>query len=133
MRSGGHISFPCGYMTPKVGPHKSYGFAPGQIYGSSASLVMRQGLVRVDNPYFEYLTAFDRKSSTLYLVLMNNDDEYRDTEISLDASRLFDGKHRNLKSASVVDADGAVSPVAISENLNIGIGGYGLKVLKLKY
>lgn len=133
MRSGGRISFPCGYMTPKVGPHKSYGFAPGQIYGSSASLVMRQGLVRVDNPYFEYLTAFDRKSSTLYLVLMNNDDEYRDTEISLDASRLFDGKHRKVKSVSVLESDGSASSLPVSGLWNVGIGGYGLKVLKLKY
>lgn len=133
MRSGGRISFPGGYITPKVGPHKTYGFAPGQIYGSEASLVMRQGMVSVSDPYFEYLTAFDRKSSTLYLVLMNNDDEYRETEIFIDGSRLFDGKYREVKSAALIDADGESAPMSVSGRWNVGIGKYGLKVLKLKY
>ena len=37
LRSDSNISFPYGYMTPKVGPHVTYGFAPGNIYGKKAA------------------------------------------------------------------------------------------------
>lgn len=70
MRSGGRISFPSGFITPKVGPHKTYGFSPGKIYGESARLVMERGLVSVDNPSVEYLTA--RGKDCLFVILLNN-------------------------------------------------------------
>ena len=41
LRSDSNISFPYGYMTPKVGPHVTYGFAPGNIYGKKADLLFR--------------------------------------------------------------------------------------------
>ena len=71
-RSGGEIDFPGGFFTPKVGPHRPYGFAPGQIYGKKVNLTMKKGLVKLDNPYVEYLTATDMDGKKLYVILMNN-------------------------------------------------------------
>lgn len=133
LRSGGRISFPSGFVTPKVGPHQAYGFAPGMIYGSEASLVMRQDMLVVDNPYVEYLTAFDRKSSTLYVILMNNDDESQETELSVDSAGLFNGRGREVKSASVIDADGSLTAVGTTGSWTVSIDKYGLKVLKIRY
>ncbi|WP_431210114.1 hypothetical protein ACQ86N_29190 [Puia sp. P3] len=44
-------------MTPKVGPHESVGFAPGVVDGVAARLVMEAGLVEVDDPDVEVVTA----------------------------------------------------------------------------
>ncbi|MBS1601131.1 MAG: glycerophosphoryl diester phosphodiesterase, partial [Bacteroidetes bacterium] len=43
LRSGGRIHFPRGFMTPKVGPHESVGFAPGVVNGVAARLVDSSG------------------------------------------------------------------------------------------
>jgi hypothetical protein len=37
LRSGGAITFPRGFVTPKVGPHACFGFVPGQIFGAPAN------------------------------------------------------------------------------------------------
>ena len=132
LRSEGKISFPSGFITPKVGPHKSYGFAPGRIYGAEASLIMRQEMFVVDNPYVEYISAFDKKSSTIYVILMNNDDEVQETDVSVDAGRLF-GRDRAVKSTSVIDADGSTAQAGSYSKCSLSIDAYGLKVLKLKY
>ncbi len=38
----GNITFPQGFITPKVGPHTTYGFAPGTIYGQPAGLLLKR-------------------------------------------------------------------------------------------
>lgn len=115
LRSGGQISFPKGFITPKVGPHRTYGFAPGQVYGVECELIMRQGLVSVDSPYMEYITALDENGRTLYVVLMNSDDEARRANLSVDITKLFGGDGVAIKDASC------------------DIDAYGIKVLKIKY
>lgn len=117
LRSGGEISFPRGFITPKVGPHQTYGFAPGKVYGTEADLIMRPGLVRTDNPYIEYITALNRKKRTLFVILMNNDDENRSASVEICQDRLSEGKKS------------ALSP----ETREVSIAPYGLDVLELKY
>ena len=41
--------FPTGFMTPKVGPHRTFGFAPGTIFGHATDLIFRQGMMHCDN------------------------------------------------------------------------------------
>lgn len=75
-RSGGEIDFPGGFFTPKVGPHRPYGFAPGRIYGKKVRLTLEDGL-EVDNPYVEHITARSMDGRRLYVVLLNNSPETR--------------------------------------------------------
>ena len=56
-RSDGQITFPRGFVTPKVGPQRITGFAPGQIFGHEAHLILRQGVVRTGCPDIDCLTA----------------------------------------------------------------------------
>jgi hypothetical protein len=58
-------------MTPKVGPHVSYGFAPGKIYGNKARMILPEDMINTDNPYLEYITAVSEDNSTLYVVILN--------------------------------------------------------------
>lgn len=83
LRSDGKIYFPGGFITPKVGPHKTYGFAPGKIYGNEARLIMKPGLVDVSNQHIEYLTAYDETRHKLYIILMNNDDRIQQCTIDI--------------------------------------------------
>lgn len=133
IRSDGRISFPCGFITPKVGPHRTYGFAPGTIYGAEAGLVMRQKMITTDNPYFEYLTAFDKKTSTLYVIFMNNDDDRQAASVSVDEDKLFGESGHAVVTASIITADGQSASVSAAGKWNISVEAYGLKVLKIRY
>ena len=59
-------------MTPKVGPHESVGFAPGVVDGSEARLVMEPGLVVVENPDVEVVTARSTDGKRLFLIFLND-------------------------------------------------------------
>lgn len=71
LRSNGQVKFPYGYMTPKVGPHVTYGFAPGDIYGHKADLVLRPDMIVSDNADVEYITARSTDGKKLYLVVLS--------------------------------------------------------------
>jgi hypothetical protein len=70
LRSGNQVVFPRGFVTPKVGPHESYGFAPGKIYGQEARLVSQEGLVECNNPNIEYILGKNNKST--FVILLND-------------------------------------------------------------
>lgn len=70
MRSKGRISFPRGFITPKVGPHKSLGFAPGKINGKEAQLILSGELLEIDTPLCEYLIA--KSMDSYYVILLNS-------------------------------------------------------------
>jgi len=70
LRSNSAISFPAGFITPKVGPHRTYGFAEGNVMGERASLVMLPGEFNCDNPNIEIVLA--RNNSHLFIMLLND-------------------------------------------------------------
>lgn len=72
LRSDGKIRFPRGFMTPKVGPHKTVGFDSGFIEGQKADLILRKGLVEIDEPNIDYITALSTDKKTLFVILLNN-------------------------------------------------------------
>ncbi len=72
LRSEGRVSFPRGFITPKVGPHKITGFAPGTINGQKADLILSKELVKSDNPNLEVLTAVSEDKKTYYFIVMNS-------------------------------------------------------------
>jgi len=81
MRSNNVISFPRGFITPKVGPHQTIGFESGLIYGKKATIVLIPNLIKTNNPLCDYLTVVS--GSTLYILAMNSCSESIDVEISV--------------------------------------------------
>lgn len=127
LRSSNKIVFPRGFVTPKVGPHQSYGFAPGKIFGESASLIMREGLIKCDNPNVEYITAVSTDQKKLFILLLNDIGETMNAEINIDINKLG-GKPNTVKK---------ITELTRSENIEVGavlkiqLPGYGIKVLSL--
>ena len=72
LRSKGKVTFPRGFVTPKVGPHQTYGFAPGTVNGEKANLVINEKWVKVDNPSIDYILAEAVESKKKYAILLNN-------------------------------------------------------------
>ena len=72
LRSGGKVVFPRGFITPKVGPHQTYGFAPGSIYGQPATLTIGDDEPKPEYPAVEAITARAPRDTFRYVVLMNN-------------------------------------------------------------
>jgi len=79
LRSGGRIRWPRGFMTPKVGPHESVGFAPGVVNGVSARLVDSSGFLAVENPDVEVITARSVDGGRLFLVFLNDTPKSQET------------------------------------------------------
>ena len=105
LRSDGRISFPRGFITPKVGPHQTIGFADGTIDGKKAKLVLVPGLVKTDNPQCDYLTI--RSDSTLYVLAMNS-------------------STNKIRTTITVQTDSGKS-----EFKEVDFEGYGLKVIEV--
>ncbi|MCC5928640.1 MAG: glycerophosphoryl diester phosphodiesterase [Cyclobacteriaceae bacterium] len=129
LRSSGEVEFPGGFMTPKVGPHRTYGFAPGTVYGQKADLIFRQGMIRCDNPDIEYITALSENKSTLYILAMNQSPKEGSGSFSIDISRLSPkakwGKEKVLQ--------GDVPEVKRSEGkMNVSIPAWGMNVVALE-
>lgn len=82
MRSNNRISFPRGFITPKVGPHQTIGFNKGLIDGKKAKLVLIPDLVKINNPLCDYLTIVS--DSTLYILAMNSCSKSINVEITVD-------------------------------------------------
>jgi hypothetical protein len=82
LRSNGQVRFPRGFVTPKVGPHQTYGFAPGIINGQKANLVIDEHLVKIDHPAIDYLLAITEKKDQVFVILMNNRVQTTDFKIS---------------------------------------------------
>ena len=88
LRSDNKIIFPRGFVTPKVGPHESYGFAPGKIYNEPANLLIREGLVECDNPNIEYVMAQSADKKKLFVVLLNDRGDEMNGTIKLNMQKL---------------------------------------------
>lgn len=106
LRSGGKVVFPRGFVTPKVGPHQTYGFAPGAIYGQPASLVIRDGLVTPASPNIETITALSPDKKKLFIVLMNARAQATAAAVKLQPAviQMGQGQLTNLVSGKPIDA-----------------------------
>ncbi|MCF3110587.1 glycerophosphoryl diester phosphodiesterase [Niabella sp. CC-SYL272] len=131
LRSQGRIDFPAGFLTPKVGPHKTFGFREGKIFGQQGKLLFKEGLVSLSNPNMDYLCALNQKTKKLYLFVLNNDDELQQGDLKIDGSRFIPGCEIRPESAECFTASGErmkdVPPNKIK------IGPYGLTVYAFDY
>ncbi|MBZ4189290.1 glycerophosphoryl diester phosphodiesterase [Niabella beijingensis] len=130
LRSNGQISFPAGFLAPKVGPHKTYGFSSGKIYGNEAELVMTDQLVTLNNPNIDYLCAIDRRTKKVYLFLLNNDDETQTTDLNLSQNATVGGIRITPGNAELL-SEGKRLPAALKNA--ISIAPYGLRVYRFDY
>lgn len=87
-RSEGLIAFPRGFVTPKVGPQRITGFAPGRIGKHEADLILRPGLVRTGCPDLDCLTALSTDGRRLYVVLLGSSAHANQGRITLDVTKL---------------------------------------------
>ena len=92
LRSGGEINFPRGFVTPKVGPHQAYGFAPGVINGEPASMWIPAGLITSSNPNVEYLSSKSTRSSKLLIVLLNQMPGEEKIRVQVDPAKVVLGQ-----------------------------------------
>jgi hypothetical protein len=110
LRSGGAIAFPRGFFTPKVGPHASYGFAPGKVLGEPAAL--RWAELPTGSPAVDALIAEATAGRRIFVVLLNNSAHAVTARVQVDAAALTGGRARAWKSVTLRDATGRPADVA---------------------
>lgn len=132
MRSEGKVTFPRGFITPKVGPHQTYGFDPGIVYGKSASLVLNEGMLESQSPYLDYMAAIDSTNKNLYFILLNNGNDELKTTIGLNLDKILQGS--KIIQSIWLDAEGkAAESIKENADINVSIPAYGLKIIQVKY
>ncbi len=92
LRSGGQVKFPRGFVTPKVGPHQTYGFAPGKIYGQTAQLVIREGVATTDQPVVDCLLFKGENDNQALVVLLNDRAQPTDFTLKINSEKWGQGK-----------------------------------------
>src|SRR5690606_1532812 len=134
MRSGGAISFPRGFITPKVGPHQPYGFADGKVFGKTAKLWLPKNLLQADNPMVDYIGAVDAATKDLYVILANNSNGEQLTRVQLTPNDVISGQHIQTNKLTVLDENGLVLHSAPAKDLlDIAVPKHGLRILKISY
>ncbi|MNK00526.1 hypothetical protein D3C87_183110 [compost metagenome] len=134
LRSNGEVSFPRGFITPKVGPHQSYGFAEGKIYNTPVSLMLSDGLLKTDSPYLDYIEAVNTAEKKCFLVLLNNSNKPLTTQVQINPKKIIGASVSKIKSAVFVGKDVKKQTLkAADQSWNIEIAPYGLKVIQLNY
>jgi hypothetical protein len=130
LRSEGEVTFPRGFFTPKVGPHASYGFAPGSIYGTAAGLAW--GEAGVDNPAIDCVIARAVDSPRVYLLLMNEVAREHTVTLSPEAASLTGGRASSFSGGGVISPSTSAK-LDLNQPLRLTVPGYGLTVVALDY
>lgn len=86
IRSGNTISFPRGYVSPKVGPHQPVGFEKGTFNDEKVSLLLYPDLLEVDNPNIDYFFMKAENTESFYLVLLNQQQKVNNVKWSINPS-----------------------------------------------
>ncbi len=132
LRSDGKITFPRGFITPKVGPHQSYGFKPGEVFGKEANLKIVPGGINVNNPSLEHVVAQTEKEGSLLIVLLNQHHEQQNGTIRLDLQRFNRGK--SPSTVRVLDQEGKVlQNLSVNQDWRVSVSPFGLAVLELVF
>ncbi|GAB3010838.1 glycoside hydrolase family protein [Spirosoma pulveris] len=124
LRSAGKVTFPRGFVTPKVGPHQTYGFSAGSVYGQPASLLVQEGLVQPDSPVIDYILARSVDQKKLYVVLQNNRAQATKTTVKLNPAVI----HKTMTKARWLPTNQAVP----AGDIAIDVPGFGQQVLEVE-
>lgn len=128
-RSNGQISFPRGFITPKVGPHQPYGFAAGEIFGESADLWLPEGLVSVRNQQIDFMAAKAHQGNGVYLMLLNNSTVEQHSSVSFGQ---LDGLSSYSQAVLLDEKGNKLRNLPLEEGVfSVDIPALGLSVVKL--
>ncbi|HEY0272812.1 MAG TPA: glycerophosphoryl diester phosphodiesterase, partial [Chitinophaga sp.] len=134
LRSNGGITFPGGFVTPKVGPHVSYGFAPGQVFGHTATLHLPDGMLAVNNPQVDYMGAWDAARKQLYVLLLNDATHTSTADVTLRADRVLPGQPLSVTSAQLLDEHGKpLQTLAAQGSWTISLPAAGLRTIVIRF
>ncbi len=131
LRSDNKILFPRGFVTPKVGPHQTYGFAPGKIYGEPATLIIQNDLVQISTPQIECITALSTDQKKLYLILLNDVKEEINTVVTINPTKL--NVPQNVRITKVSALDDQQKDMGMKSEWPVVLKGYGLKVFAVDF
>lgn len=123
LRSNGKIEFPRGFVAPKVGPHQTYGFEPGTVYGDKARLVILEEFAVSDKPAIDVITARSTSKNSIYVTLLNNSASATTFTLKLDQSKL--GESKKIQEQKWLENN---QPAKTDQ---ITINPFGLKTLKI--
>lgn len=132
LRSAGAISFPRGFVTPKVGPHACFGFAPGKLYGTPVNLAW--GDVDTGMPDVDYLVARGTDGKRTFVILINNSPRMVKTAVKVPPSSSIPGVNAKAwKSAGILGASGEFSKLPVADkSWDVEIPAYGLSVITME-
>jgi hypothetical protein len=134
LRSAGKIDFPAGFITPKVGPHKTYGFAEGKLYGKKVKIKMIPDLIHLSDESVDYITAIDATENTTYFVLLNNSVNTLETTFNINPDqlkRILNSSSKKLKTSYLNESGKEKSLGALYES-KIVLPPSGILTIKVK-
>lgn len=133
-RTAHQIEFPRGFITPKVGPHLTYGFAPGKVFGKEADLFLPENLMAIDNERIDFMGAISKGNKKLYVILLNNSTDKQITNINVNASDILPGKEFKFRDVVLLNHKGQEEKKMANKGAyRIELPAYGLKVIELSY
>jgi hypothetical protein len=131
LRSAGQISFPAGFITPKVGPHRSYGFAPGSVLGEEAELAW--GGVETDHPAVDTLVARATETRRVFVILLNQRAQPTSVRVKADIRPITRGAGDRWKSVRL-HSNASTAPAKFTvENQLVELPAFGWSVLAYDY
>lgn len=132
LRTAGAVTFPRGFITPKVGPHQCYGFAPGEVFGERANLWLRPDMVQLNDAACEYMGAKSVDRDVFFLMLLNTEQEDHAVEVNLNYKHLPISEN-NVQTIQLLDEEGKVDQEFSEKNtIEIKLPAHGCVVLVLK-
>lgn len=131
LRTDRLITFPRGFLTPKVGPHQPYAFAAGSLFHDPVTLRLPKKGIKLDNEKIDYFCAEGVNKISYYVVLMNNSVANQDITIHIDLSSAFN-QDRPEKRPVLLDENGKPLSLKIDDmnKMTMNVPAYGLRVIK---
>jgi hypothetical protein len=128
LRSNDQVVFPRGFVTPKVGPHQSYGFTPGKIFNEPADLIIRDGLFSTGNANIECIAAKAVSGNRLYVIVLNDIGQSLQDNLQIDIRKFNAGA--TITKISELTTNQSL-PAA--DTVNFSLPAYGIKVFAIDF
>ncbi|MDR6807222.1 hypothetical protein J2Y45_004444 [Dyadobacter sp. BE34] len=125
LRSKGKVTFPRGFVTPKVGPHQTYGFAPGDVFGDKANLIIQEGFAVADSPSIDPIVSKSTTKNTYYVTLLNNSPQPTAFNLKIDHSKVSETNAPATLTWAETNQKAAIT--------NIKLPAFGARTLVLSY
>ncbi len=132
LRSNGQVVFPQGFITPKVGPHLTYGFGNGTVFGTAARMFLKKEFVSADNPYIENITAVSADSKYYFIILLNNSEQEQEVSISVDPSKISKSVSVKKAQAEYYNKKWSIKEADSFNKYKLKIKPCGIDVLRVK-